>query len=125
MSLFEAWLIFVSPGAVSALGVVSWITVFVAIIICPISLLVSSDAETKSSYDRANFVSAVSIKIAFILSLVGITTFFYPSQNQMYAMLGGYYGTNIEGVEELPENTVRYLNKKLTEHLEETDQTEK
>ena len=124
MTLFEAWLIFVSPGAVTAFGVISWITVFVAIIICPVALLVSGDAETKSDYDRANYVSAVSIKIAFVMSLVGAVTFFYPSQNQMYAMIGGYYGTNIEGVDELPENTVRYLNEKLTEHLEETDESE-
>ena len=123
MSLFEAWLVFVSPGTVTAVGVIS----FLALVGCgfvSFAAMCETDNQLSDEEDKAYQTAKTFFKLALTAVFVFTLTFFYPSQNQMYAMIGGYYGTNIEGVEELPANTVRYLNEKLTEHLEENKDVE-
>ena len=115
MTLFEAWLIFTSPNLAMFVGVTSMVAgSLAAIAIVLLTIEVDSGLEDASKLKWR----PIALKVVAVCVVTGFLSAAYPTETQMYAIVGGHYGTNIEGVEELPENTVRYLNKQLTEHLE-------
>lgn len=60
--------------------------------------------------------SMISATITIVLMIVAGLI---PSERQMYAIIGGYYVSNIDGVDKLPKNTVKAMNKFLEKYSEE------
>ena len=119
MSALELWALFVLlPGVNHAAPGLALLFMFASI--GAFAGKVFADPASKDSAERTaarlgrfwpaaviGFVCSISLAIAA------------PSERQVYTLVGGYVATNIEGVENLPENMVKAANAFLERVAEE------
>jgi hypothetical protein len=118
MSISEIYLL-TTLGKVSiALHVFLVIACLVAVFTVVFWLVMKSeecDEEAKAVEPilKKSLFSAVILTISFIA---------VPNDDQLMIILAGHYVTSIEGVEEVPTNVVRTINKLLGDYLSEGEE---
>jgi hypothetical protein len=80
-----------------------------------------SGVLSKETYDKAgqNYHLCNMKKFATYAVILIILSALTPSTKQAYMIAGGYFVTNIEDIEKLPEDTVKAARKFLETYVEE------
>lgn len=86
---------------------------FIALIFIASDRLISEEEDEYTFPKKAPFVVIPIFLLAFLLTLVGNLV---PDKEEMYTIIGGYFVTNIEGIDKLPENVIESANKFLEEY---------
>lgn len=83
-------------------------TLFIGGAICLIvSAIIGGPGEEP---EAAKLIFKYSIKFFITAAVLGIIAIPLPSQNQLYALAGGYVATNAKDVAKLPDNIVKAAN---------------
>lgn len=120
--VFVLWLLFtVMPNISILFGLPFTILVCGWVIVGTISIF--------GGYDDMQPIinKAKKLKTYIHMIVIGfILTIFIPSSDQMKILIGGYFAVNtveavgnVEGIERLPENVVKAMNKFLEEEVDE------
>lgn len=109
MSMFDLWLLTtVIPGLDASVGLCMLLLGLVGGV-----LLMFCAFATFDNDDAAPQLQKLSkIAVATWLCLLVLKTLL-PNEDQLKWIVGGYFATNIEGVEQLPPNVIRAANKFL------------
>lgn len=108
MELWQLWLIEVVPNVAGSVQVILAITGVIWLIV-----LLMSAAVYESLIPKDNPISRVTFKLkrlVFASLAVFVLLFAIPSQSGMYRIIGGYVATNIDGIQELPQNLINAAN---------------
>lgn len=101
MSLFTLWLLIT---VIPNLSVLCELVCFFTVVIFLFCLPVLTEQPTNRGINI--FV------IVFVISVLGACIL--PDASQMKLIISSHYATNIDGIKELPENMVKYLNDYLS-----------
>ena len=120
MSIFLLWLLItVLPGLdwlTGLFGFLSWIAVF---ILSGVTCFVYIDADDDDREKTLPFVKTAWKVIAPLAITLPLLAACIPDNDEMKYIVGGYFVTNIETVNELPENIVKSANKFLEDYTGE------
>lgn len=119
MSLFTLWLVFVLPEFVSGIQALSVIgLVILAVVFGVMGLAVLFEDMKPETYNTAwSKVKGIAIAAVLLAILGGMV----PSTDAMKYIIGGYFVTNIETIDQLPPNIVKAANKFLEEYSGEIE----
>jgi len=111
MSVFELWVYFVLLPAISATGALAVTILVSTMTILIVALIIAEGDKTVSGAIRDGIRKYKTV--FYILLLVAFIGGVSPSEKQVALIVGGSVVTNVEGVEELPENIVNAANNYL------------
>lgn len=110
MSFFTLYLLTVLPNLSCFFAMLTSITAIVPTVL--IGIITGATEELKHLRWLGLFIP-LSITLGLISNLI-------PNEKQMYTLVGGYYVTNIEGIDKLPKNIVGAANKFIETYTEES-----
>ncbi|OJW21223.1 MAG: hypothetical protein BGO49_24740 [Planctomycetales bacterium 71-10] len=93
-------------------GVVTFVT-------SPILLLIVHDVDV--SDELKAMAKRWAKRVVIAASACGLISPFLPTRNDWYVMIGGYYVTQVEGIDKLPANVVGAANEFLERYQAEQD----
>ena len=124
MSIWLLWVLEILPDLgklFTALGLIGTFISSLALLYC--FVLMSTEGNYFSGerkFAKKVFPAVKKLFTVLVVSLVVGTC--SPSSEGIYRIMGGYFVTNIEGIEKLPENVVGAANKFLEEFNEEKEE---
>lgn len=112
MSLFELWFLFIVLPFIDKVGIFSTIVLGVIAVISTLILITTSVEDPEF---RDNFITGVKNHkvIFFVLMSVSFMGGVVPDKGQVALIVGGSVVTNVEGINELPENVIKAANNYL------------
>ena len=116
MDFWTLYFMTILPGFAVFFAVLSvpfWIG---SIVLDGIAIAMKIDEDR--DYKKVKPFAIVLPIVAIMLTLLSVLI---PDKSQMYTLIGGYYVTNIENVENLPKNVVEAANKFLEEYAVEEE----
>ncbi len=122
MELWQLWLLFTVPAIAIFVSVISVSIVFIGTILL---LFLGS----KLCYDKASKqcddVPETKALLKFLVPtysvfcVIALLSALVPTKDDAMKIVGGYYITNIENIDNLPPNIVKAVNKFIEEYLED------
>lgn len=106
MSLFTIYLFCILPSIGSYLTLVGTLTLILSVLVLS---FVSGCYDSLKPLKHLYYI----IPICLILNLIAILI---PNEKQLYTIAGGYYTSNIEGIDKLPKNVVGVINHFLEQY---------
>lgn len=120
MDFWMLYWIVMLPTIGGFLGGMAWAAV-VASTIASIFAFCAANERTTEEKDKPYWLrlrTMFLMRVAIPAFFVGTLAVFIPNDRQLAYIIGGYFVTNIEGVAELPDNTVRAMNEYLKRYYD-------
>ena len=116
MDFFTLYLIIMVSGLTKLFLIPAIIMAAIGLIMLIPFLILTSDSRLDEGELRIlnlfKWLIPALLGVSFVMFAVSI---FIPSWEQMKILIGGYYVTNIDGIETIPANMVDLINSFLTE----------
>lgn len=119
MSIFELYLLFT---LIPSIGAACIVLMALSVVGGTISMFVVTE---EVGYDNSDSIRKYKIALKCVKASISIfivsfaLAIFIPSNDEMMLIMGTHYASNIKDVNKLPENSVKVLNKYLTDYLKD------
>lgn len=115
-------LLVILPGIDDAFNVVAVLSLVGFVVATALFLVLTTAEDLWTDQDWTRGARKWGIRVASVCFLFTAIAIVSPSEEQLQKIIGGYVVTNIEGIEQLPENLVDYANKFLEGESQEDEQ---
>lgn len=111
MDFFTLYLIILISGLSPLFGVPAAFMLIVGAVLCIVILLFNEECSERY-LNLCKWLIPTLLGVGFVMAAIATLI---PSWEQMKFLIGGYYVTNIEGIETIPANMVDLINNFITE----------
>ena len=121
MSLFSLYLIVTLPAIgklLFGLAVTGTIISLCVLIFTGMGFMTMDTPSEKETRDKLASITKMILKVVapFIILPMFVVGTLIPDKDNLYTIIGGYYVTNIDGIEDIPPSIVGAMNKFLEEY---------
>ena len=126
MELWQLWLLFVVPEIAGFINILSVALVFVGTFVLIFFNILLRIEQAKTHPDKQDVCTTKAflkfmIRLYIGLCVLATLSSLVPTKDDAIKIVGGYYITNIENIDNLPPNAVKAANKFIEEYLEDNE----